>query len=249
MGSICFGCILFATALGYYLGRNLPQHHLDTDSKDTIKMAWGTVATMAALVLSLLLASAKSSFDTINNETTQAATKMIVLDNILARYGPETKEVRAELRETVARGIRRVWPETHTSVSASTALERGNGVDLLQDALGKLVPANDSQRALLSQAQQICGDLMQSRWLVVEQSETGLPDTLYIVLVSWLSMLFVGIGLFAPRNKTVLIVLFLCNLSFSTAIFLINEMNHPLDGIMKISSAPMLKALEHMGQN
>ena len=80
----------------------------------------------------------------------------------------------------------------------------------------------------------------------MEQSSNGLPNTLFLILVSWLTMLFVGLGLFAPRNKTVLISLLLCNISFSTAIFLIHEMNHPLQGIMKVSSAPMLQALQRL---
>jgi hypothetical protein len=248
MGSICFGCISSGTALGFYLGRNLPKHHLDDDSKDTIKMAWGTVATMSALVLSLLLASAKSSFDTVSGENTQAATKIILLDHVLARYGPETRQVRDDLRNDVAAAIQKMWPKANSVVSASAVLEGGNGMERVQDDLSRLTPLNDSQRGLLSQAQLLCGDLLQARWLVVEQSRTGLPNILFVILVSWLAMLFVGLGLFAPRNKTVLIVLFICNLSFSTAIFLINEMNHPLDGMMKISNAPMLKALEHLGQ-
>jgi hypothetical protein len=248
MSSICFGCILSGTALGFYFGRNLPKHHLDNDSKDTIKMAWGTVATMAALVLSLLLASAKSSFDTVSSENTQAATKIILLDRVLARYGPETKAVRNDLRNDVAAGIQKMWSTTNSAIPASAVLEGGSGMEQVQADLSQLTPLSDSQRVLLSQAQQLCGDLLQARWLVVEQSRTGLPNVLFVILVFWLAMLFVGLGLFAPRNKTVLIVLFICNLSFSTAIFLINEMSHPVDGMMKISSAPMLKALEHLSQ-
>jgi hypothetical protein len=248
MGLLCFSSIFIGTVLGFYLGRNLPQHHLDSNSKETIKMAWGTVATMSALVLSLLLASAKSSFDTVNTENTQAGAKIIVLDHILARYGPETQAARTGLRNDVASAIQKVWPETHATVPASTVLEGGSGMEHVQEQLSQLTPINDSQRALLAQAQQLSGDLLQARWLVVEQSRSGLPNSLFLILVSWLTMLFMGLGLFAPRNKTVLIVLFLCNISFSTALFMINEMNRPLDGIMKISSAPMLKALDHLGQ-
>ena len=248
LGLICFGSICCGTMLGFYLGRNLPQHHLDADSKDTIKMAWGTVATMSALVLSLLLASAKGSFDTVNGENIQSAAQMILLDRVLARYGPEAKDARDALRTTVAAGIQRIWPQSNTRVSTAATLESGLGMDRVQDQLSQLKPATDMQRELLSQGQQICGQLAQARWLIVEQSRSGLPSTLFVVLVSWLTMLFAGLGLFAPRNKTVLIVLLLCSITFSTAIFLINEMSHPLDGMMKISSAPMLKALDHLGQ-
>lgn len=211
-------------------------------------MAWGIVATMAALVLSLLVASAKNTFDTINNETTGIGAKIMVLDHDLARYGPETKATREELRQVVAARMQKIWPGDATTGPASAELEQGNGMEGVEDQISKLVPQTDDQRALLAQAKQICGDLLMARWLIIEQSHAGLPNILLVVLVLWLTLLFFGIGLLAPRNKTVLVALFLCNLSFSTAIFLIDEMDRPLDGVMKISSAPLSKVLEHLNQ-
>ena len=153
MGSICFGCILSGTALGFYFGRSLPKHHLDSDSKDTIKMAWGTIATMSALVLSLLLASAKGSFDTVTSENNQAATNIIILNRTLAEYGPETKTVRNELKNDVAATITKIWPEKTSNASATTELTGGNGIEHVQDELSQLTPSKpDSQRILLGKA-------------------------------------------------------------------------------------------------
>ena len=243
-----FGFISIGILFGFVLGRILPEHHLSEDSKDAIKMAWGIVATMAALVLSLLVASAKNTFDTVNSETTGIGAKIIVLDHVLAQYGPETKVIREELRKRVVSGIEKIWPGDAAFGPASSALEQGSGTGSMEDALNELTPQTDTQRALLAQARQICGDILLARWLIIEQSNTGLPMILLVVLVSWLALLFLGIGLLAPRNKTVLAALFLCNFSFSTAIFLINEMDRPLDGVMKISSAPLHKVLEHLSQ-
>jgi len=251
LGLICFGCVSGGTLFGYFLSRNLPVHHLSTESKDTIKMAWGIVATMSALVLSLLLSSAKASFDSVNSEMTQAGAKIIVLDQVLDRYGPETQATRQELRKDVAARIQRVWPDEKiatTETPASITLTQGRGMRDLQDDLGKLTPQNDNQRSLLAQAQQLAGDLVMARWLVVEQSRTFLPYLFYWVLVFWLTILFTGIGLFAPANKTVLTALFVCNLSLSAAVFLIEEMNHPLDGVVKVSSAPMREAIDYLNQ-
>lgn len=248
LGLICFGCVSGGTFFGFYLSRSLPVHHLSTESKDAIKMAWGIVATMAALVLSLLLSSAKVSFDTINAETTEAGARIIVLDQVLDRYGPESKPVREELRTEVATRIQSIWPDAKIVVPASVTLTKGKGMRVLQDKLSELTPANDNQRALLAQAQQITGDLVMARWLVIEQSRTFLPSVFYGILVFWITMLFIGIGLFAPANKTVLIALFLCNFSLSAAVFLIEEMSHPLDGMVKVSSAPMQEALEYLNQ-
>ena len=114
--------------------------------------------------------------------------------------------------------------------------------------LRELTPATDTQRQLLSQAQQITADLVQSRWLVIEQAQSVLPMPFLVVLLFWLTMLHISFGLFAPRNATVITVLLISALSVSGAIFIILEMNHPLQGMIKVSSAPLRKALEHMGK-
>jgi hypothetical protein len=44
------------------------------------------------------------------------------------------------------------------------------------------------------------------------------------------------------------VVLLVCSLSVCGAIFLIQEISRPYGGLMKASSAPILKALEHLGK-
>ena len=67
-----------------------------------------------------------------------------------------------------------------------------------------------------------------------------------MVLVFWLTIIFGSFGLFAPRNATVVAMLFLCALSVSGAIFLILELDQPFDGLLQISSAPMRDALARL---
>ena len=64
-----------------------------------------------------------------------------------------------------------------------------------------------------------------------------------MALVFWLTILFVGLGLLAPHNRTILVTLILCSISVSIAIFLINDLSHPLKGIIKVSCDPMLDVL------
>jgi hypothetical protein len=66
------------------LRRVLPEHHLSTDSKDVVKLGMGLIGTMAALVLALLIASAKSSFDTQSNEVMEMSADFMLLDRTLA---------------------------------------------------------------------------------------------------------------------------------------------------------------------
>ncbi len=248
IASISAGCIFGGVLLGLGLRSLLPGHHLSNDSKDTVKLGAGMIATLSALVLGLLVSSAKSSFDTMNAEITQGGAKIILLDRELANYGPETKAVREQLQRLVAAGIETIWPGVKTGASGLTTFEKQNGMEALQIKLRELTPANDIQRQLLLQAQQTTNELLQARWLVIEQAQNVLPMPFLVVLLFWLTMLHVSFGLFAPRNATVIIVLLICALSLSGAIFLILEMSRPLDGLIKVSSAPLLKALEHLGQ-
>ncbi len=91
---IAFGCIFGGMLLGMFLRQVLPEHHLSEESKDVVKLGIGTMATLAALVIGLLIASAKGSFDTLNNGLIKAGSQIILLDRAMAQYGPETREAR-----------------------------------------------------------------------------------------------------------------------------------------------------------
>jgi hypothetical protein len=245
-GLITLVSIFAGTLIGMFLGKILPHHHLQKATEDTVKLASGIIATLAALVLGLLVASAKNSFDSTSEQITQAGAKIVLLDNLLTRYGPEAKPVRQDLHDALAAGIARIWSGQKAEPSGSKALEITTGFPKVQNDLFALEPSTDAQRTILSQAQQASNDLLQSKWLVIEQSQGTLPLPLFIILVSWLAILFVSIGLFSPRNGTALAALFLAALAFSEAVFLIVEMNRPLDGMLKISDAPLRKVLEHI---
>ncbi len=111
-----------------------------------------------------------------------------------------------------------------------------------------LSPQNDAQRSLQAQALTIGTSLAQTRWLLAGQSARSIPMPFLVVLVCWLAFIFVSFGLYARPNTTVIVALVLCALSFSSAIFLILELDRPFDGLVQISSAPMREALARLGQ-
>ena len=248
IGFISAGCIFAGVLLGMLLQKVLPEHHLDTPSKDTVKVGAGMLATLTALVLGLLVSSAKSSFDAMNAGIAQTGAKIILFDHILADYGPETKEVREQLRHTVASVIERIWPEQKGAVGGLRALESVDAAETLQAKLRELTPKNDLQKSLLAQASQISSDMLQARLLLMEGQQNTLPSSFLVLLIFWLTGLFISFGLFAPRNGTVLAVLLICALSVSSAIFLVLEMDRPLDGFIKASNAPLRKAVELIGK-
>jgi len=248
VGIISAGCICGGALAGFGLQRVLPKHHLSKEAQDMIKLAVGVIATSTALVLGLLVSSSKGQFDAMGSRLVQFGANVIILDNTLAEYGPEAKSAREQLRRSLETTLQQVWPEERTGRSTLAVIERGVTIDAVRAKLRELKPGTDEQRALLAQAQQIVSDISRSRWVLIEEAQRGLPPILLGVLVFWLALLFVSFGLFAPRNVTVTLALFVSACSMAAAIFLVLEMNSPLDGLMKISSAPLRKALEFIGQ-
>src|SRR5262250_2920350 len=197
---IAFACVLGGALLGMFLRVSLPEHHLSTDSKDFLKLGTGLIATMAALVLGLLIASAKNSYDIQRNELTQVSASIIVLDRLLLNYGPETKEARDLLRGSVVRALDQMWPE-HRSQAAARS-EPGVSSDALHDKIYRLSPHNEDQRLLKSQALTIILNLRQTRWLELEQRRgSSIPMAVLAMLVFWLAIIFVSFGLFAPPTQ------------------------------------------------
>jgi Protein of unknown function (DUF4239) len=244
---ISFACIFGAVLFGMVLSRMLPEHHLDIESKDAVKLGAALIATLTALVLGLLITSAKSSFDMVDNGLTEMSAKIIMLDRVLASYGPESKEVRDSLHENVQVMLKSVWPEKEGPIP-NNVVEKLHRAELVQTMISALAPKTDTQRLLKSQALQINNDLMQQRWLLEEQRQKSLPTTVLVVLVFWLAMLFTSFGMFAPPHATIIVVYFISALSVACALFLILEMNTPLDGVIKVSSAPLHKALYLLGK-
>src|SRR5215813_2567463 len=183
---IAFACVFGGSLLGMFLRVRLPEHHLSTDSKDFVKLGMGLIATMAALVLGLLIASAKSSYDIQRNELTQSSANIILLDRLLANFGPDTKEARDLLRRSVVRALDQAWPENR---SRAAQLEPGAPSEALYDQIYRLAPRNEDQRLLKSQALTISVNLRQTRWLEVEQRRgSSIPMAVLAVLIFWLAI-------------------------------------------------------------
>jgi hypothetical protein len=242
--SIIFSCIFGGAILGMWLRSVLPAHHLDAETKDLMKLGVGLIGTMAALLLGLLVASAKSSYDVRSSELTQMAANTVLLDRSLAHYGPATGGIRGILKIALARMIDQIWPKNGTE----SALPAQGGGDVLFDKLQELVPGSDAQRAMQSEAESIAINLGQTRLLLFAQAGTSISTPLLVVVVFWLSMLFVSFGLFAPRNATAIVTLLVAAISVAGALFLILELDRPFSGLIQISSAPLRNALSALGK-
>jgi hypothetical protein len=232
--------------LGVLFRTLLPAEHLSTDTKDVVKLGIALIATMAALVLSLLISSAKGTYDTRGNQLLQVSADIILLDRILARYGSDTKDTRAVLHSSVAAAIERFWPADRAR--PDNADPRASPVEALYDKIQGLSPQNDAQRSLQSQASTMALDLGRTRVLLFERLGSSIPVPFLVVLVFWLAIIFASFGLFAPRNATVVATFFVCALSVSGAIFLILELDRSFEGFIQVSSGPLREALAQINQ-
>jgi hypothetical protein len=190
------------------------------------------------------VASAKGSFDACDVELKQMATNTILLDRSLAHFGTETNEIRTMLKFALAQRIDQVWGKRINNPGGDSQ----TGQEVIFDRIQQLAPRTDAQRAIQSQAESMALNLGQTRWLLFEQSGSSISAPLLVVVVFWLSILFVGFGLFAPRNATVTVVLLVSAMSVAGAIFLILELDRPFSGLIQISSAPLVTALGVLGR-
>jgi hypothetical protein len=245
VGPIVFVCLFGATLVGMALSRRLPAHHLDSDSKDVIKLATAVVGTLAALALALLIASAKTTYENANAELRTSMARLVLLDRVMARYGSDTNAARARLRTLVETRLSQAWGG---DASATYAGGEKTSIEPVQAELRALSPDTNAQRLLQSRALQVSGDIAEAHWMLTETGGDGLPWAFLAVLVFWLGLLFVTFGLLAPTNATVIGLLFACALSVAAAVFLIVDMAHPYIGIIHVSDAPLRTALEQLGQ-
>jgi hypothetical protein len=243
---ILFICLVGVALLGRRLRRYLPENHLNADSKDAVKLALGLVATMTALLLGLLISSAKGTYDTVRSEVMQMASKVAFLDRVLALYGPEAAGARGELRDAVADAVRRMWPEER-SRPAQLAPNQQMG-DAFYVTIHRLSPHDDSQRALKTEAVTLMIDLGQLRSLLQAQAIPSISRPLLIAVVSWLMIIFFGFSLVAPPNATTTLALVGSAFSVACAIFLIFGLDHPFGGLIRIPSEPMINVLNHLAK-
>jgi hypothetical protein len=229
------------------LGMLLPGNHLSTEDKDVVRLGTGLIGTIAALVLGLLIASAKTSYDTQSTNIRQMTANIIVLDNLLAQYGPEASANRNLLRDGIVLLVDRMWRENSSDSAKTAPFAASDASQAFYAKLQQLSPQNDAQRSLQSRAIQISTDLAQTRLLLFAQAGKSVPMPFLIVLIFWLAIIFVSFGLFARPNAIAIGTLLIFALSAAGAIYLILDLGQPFSGLMEISSAPLRNALAPLG--
>jgi hypothetical protein len=240
---LVFGLIFGGALVGAVVRPLLSEKHVHPDSREVVKMATGLIGTLAALVLGLLIASAKSSFDQKTSQVRQMTATIILLDDLLAQYGSEAASVRNLLRQSIPPLADRIWHEEELPTGKLLHFHSTSQSLAFENDLERLSPSNDAQRSLQSRAIQAFTEGAQIRLQLFTQTGGSISAPFLVILVFWLGAIFVSFTLFAQTNLIVMASLFVCALSFAGAIFLILELDNPFKGLMGISSATLRNAL------
>ena len=239
-------CVFVAAIVGMNLHRVLPRTHLTKDTQDVVRLGTGMVSVLASLVLGLLVATAKSSYDTTDHSIRAYAADIALLNETLRDYGKDASRPRDALRQYTEQFLRNVWPKNRELSSELEINKAGTMLEHTREDIRALRPIDDGQKWLLGQALDVSTSLLRQRWQLIEQSGPSIHSVVLEILVCWIVAIFISFGLNAPRNGTVVAGFLICSIAIGGSIFLILELDNPLSGILRISSWPVENVLAQM---
>ncbi len=238
-------CIFAGGIAGLFLHRVLPASHMTRETQEVVRLGIGMISVLSSLVLGLLIATAKGSYDTTDRAVQSYAAELALLNETLRDYGGDAGVPRDLLRAYTERLLRDIWP------AGGAAPDLGDGqagvlMEHVREQIRALKPVDDGQKWLRDQALVINMELLRQRWLLIGEQGASVSPVVLGMLICWITVIFVSFGMNAPRNATVAAAFLICALTIGGAIFLILEMDRPLDGVLQISSQPLREVLGRM---
>jgi hypothetical protein len=234
---VAFVLIELSIAAGLWFRARVPEAHLSGDSKDVIRLATALIGTMAAVVLALLFASTRTSYEATNTNVSQLTARVIELDHALQDYGPQGAPLRKTLRGDLVTVVDSIWPDDAQGRSTQPREV------LVLTQVRELTPESPQQASLQTRALAVGSDLEKLRLSLLAQPPDSISRPFVTVLVLWLCFIFFSFSMSSKANTTLVVVLFICAFSASSAIYLILELGQPFDGLMQISNAALRHAL------
>jgi hypothetical protein len=175
--------------LGLFIGKVMHDRYRDDATQRIVQTATTMISLLAALVLGLLVATAKNKFDTSNTQIEVFAAGLMSLDRDLVNYGPEAKDIRSLLRAYVVAKIGSTWLQETGKKSGRTDPPASQLLEDVQQRLSSLTPQSGSQRAMVSNASEITADLIKTSWLQTAQDVNDIPHPFIMILMVWFSVL------------------------------------------------------------
>jgi hypothetical protein len=254
---LVFALLCASTGAGFFVRPRLPEHHRVRETTELMHVTIGLLATFAALVLGLLTASVKQAYDGSAHDRQAYSLRLVLLDQSLRDYGPETAAARGQIHSYTAAVIASTWPDeppptgvqypdtSHMPrVGASPVL--ASLMDRIGVEIARLKPSDSVQQELEAICLNRYHDAANARLSVIEDARNELFEPFYQVLVFWLMIIFGCFGLVAPRNSLSATTIILCAVSLSSVIFVILDLSTPYEGFFSIPSTTMRSALATM---
>jgi hypothetical protein len=230
---VSFFGILAGGTIGMTLRVRLPRAQLNAETREMIRLGVSLLATLVAVLISLTIASAKTSYDTQDAHFRQLAAYLVEADQLLAQYGPEATGMRQLMREAVPAAMDRIWREKETA-SQDTAFTSRSLAEQLSTAVEALSPKTDTQRSLKARVEQAIADIARTRLSMFADGDTPVLTPFMLILIFWLVVIFVSFGLFVEPGPVVFAALLVFALSISTALFLVADLSRPFVGLLQI---------------
>ncbi|MDM0001352.1 hypothetical protein QTI24_22290 [Variovorax sp. J22P240] len=251
VAALVFVLTLSGFWLGVRLSTLLPEHHLVSDARDSAKVGIGMLATLLALVLGLMITSAKRSFDEREAELIQLSTSIVLLDRALVGFGEETRPARDQLHGILNRIVELTERQRHKERRLEDAKYSADlrAITRLQQTILSMLPRNDSQKWYQSRAMHLSSDIAQSRVLTAEREDSSVPAALLVIVCGWVVAIYVGLGAFMVINRSVNVALAICALAFACSIFIILELDTPFSGVVGVSNKAVLRAQAELATN
>ena len=257
-----FLLLLAGTAAGVFVRPLLPEEHKAQETVKLVQLVVGMLVTFAALVLGLLTASAKTVFDSADNDMRVYASALIELDDTLRQYGSDADPTRLILRTYTAAAIASTWPKetpppgnyypkVQAPQRASDHIDSrilGSMLETAQRQARELQPIDAFHQRLATRALDQFNRLIEQRWKLVEEARGTISTPFNGILDFWLLIIFLCFGLIAPRNALALVVITLGAVSIASAVFVILDLDAPFTGWIVVPSQPMRDALAYLNR-
>lgn len=235
---------MFCGAIGAQMfARRLADHHVSSRTQDAVKLGVGMVAAMTSLILGLMTASVKQNFDSTDKDVHTYALSILSLEADLRHAGPDGCEAQRQLLDYTRAVLAENWTDTKGLPPVTDNRASGDILLTLDTLVRNWAPTSDLMKEVRTAAIADLRSILTTRWAVSEEAVASVPGPFILVLIVWLTLIFISFGLFAPQNAVVSIFFLMCALSIGGAMFLILEMSGPFDGIIRVSPQPLIRAL------
>ncbi len=243
---VFFGSIAVA-ALGFSLQRPLRLETQDQRTHASARAAIGQLAMLTIIVLGMVTAAVRDTYSSSNSVVSQSAVDAVALDRILEAFGPDASEARQQLKRTILDRIEFMQSDDTYATADRQAVTDGSIAEGIYGAVYALRPDTDMKRDLRDRALQRISALTQSRWFFsVRPSPT--PGVFLFVVGLWIFLQSFSLGLFGERNRADYFAICMLAVVFSSAAFLLLEVDEPFDGFLRVSVEPLQAAVQLMGR-